>query len=244
VIVWGLLSLSLACLAWHLKGDAAEYQRFKAMTGTADRQRTYYGWVAKSLLLMAGPVALSLALLGRFGALAALPLEFAGLAALLPTPEGNDPGGMMAGVAIGLLGGLALAVFAARRKASGSKKPRTLGEFDALVPRNRREVPGALLLSINAGFSEELFFRLLLPLLIALATGSAIAGFLVSAVLFGIAHHYQGWVGVLATGVFGLVFTLIYLVTGSIWLAVALHAAVDILSLVVRPFATGALKRG
>jgi membrane protease YdiL (CAAX protease family) len=48
-------------------------------------------------------------------------------------------------------------------------------------------------------------------------------------------HVYQGWIGVVATTVLGLVFTGLYLATGALALPVALHAAIDLMALVVRP---------
>ena len=75
------------------------------------------------------------------------------------------------------------------------------------MPRNGAETVWTGLLSINAGIGEELFFRLALPLLIVLVTGNVIAAFAVAAIVFGLVHVYQGWVGVLATTFLGVVFT-------------------------------------
>jgi membrane protease YdiL (CAAX protease family) len=50
---------------------------------------------------------------------------------------------------------------------------------------------------------------------------------LLSALLFGAAHAYQGLAGVIRTGLFGLFFTAIVLLTRSLWPAIVLHAVVD-----------------
>ena len=49
-----------------------------------------------------------------------------------------------------------------------------------------------------------------------------------SAVLFGMAHSYQGWNGGLRAGVVGLIFALSYVLTGSLWIPILLHIVVDI----------------
>jgi membrane protease YdiL (CAAX protease family) len=54
---------------------------------------------------------------------------------------------------------------------------------------------------------------------------------------FGLAHLYQGWVGVVATGFVGAVFTALYLWSGSLAVPIVLHVILDLLGLVVRPTA-------
>ena len=43
-----------------------------------------------------------------------------------------------------------------------------------------------------------------------------------------------------ATGAMGVVFSLLYLSSGALWLAIAAHIVVDVNSLVIRPAITGA----
>jgi len=53
----------------------------------------------------------------------------------------------------------------------------------------------------------------------------------VSAVVFGVAHLYLGWgVGVLRATAVGGVLGVAYLLTGSLWVPIALHAIVDVTS--------------
>ena len=49
-----------------------------------------------------------------------------------------------------------------------------------------------------------------------------------AALIFGIGHSYQGWRGVLVTGLAGAVFGAVYLLAGSLLPAMILHAAGDI----------------
>ena len=46
---------------------------------------------------------------------------------------------------------------------------------------------------------------------------------------FGLAHSYQGAIGTLRTGLAGLAFGIFYVVTGSIWLPIIAHVALDAL---------------
>ena len=77
--------------------------------------------------------------------------------------------------------------------------------------------------------------RLALPLLVTTVTGSATAGLVVGCVTFGLAHVYQGYKGVLGTTAMGAMFTWLYLDSGSLLRPMIMHAAIDVVALVVRP---------
>jgi len=134
-------------------------------------------------------------------------------------------------IGAGVVGGIAIAVFLKKR----AGKPITLGDIEAILPRNNAETVWTALLSLNAGLTEECFFRLLLPLLFVLLLHKLTLAFLLATLIFGIAHLYQGIVGILFTTVIGAVFAYIYLASGSLWLAIAVHAAFDLVGLVIRP---------
>ena len=178
-----------------------------------------------------------LALLGRLADLTHSPVEFAALSkalhSLLPTHNLLD-GGFVAGFIVAATAGLLLSVVVARRRGATSK-PMVLGDLEPLMPRNWAETGHAALLALNAGFSEELFFRLLLPLLLTLVIGSAAIAFALAATIFGFIHIYQGWIGVVATTILGLVLTGLYLGAESLWLPIVAHVAIDLMNLVVRP---------
>ena len=229
-----LLAAVLALLGWFVRNDRAEYESFKALTRTEDRQALFRRWLLRSFLLFWGVSLLVLIVLGRIGALTAQPTEFAPLAGKLamhfdsgfvPILIGAVIGGVVAGAVLGSLLG--------RR---GKKaKPRVLGDIEPLFPRNRQERWWTALLGVNAGVGEELFFRLMLPLLIALVSGSIVFAFVAAGLIFGLVHFYQGWVGILATTIVGSVFAALYLATGSIWIAILLHALMNLNSLWLRP---------
>jgi membrane protease YdiL (CAAX protease family) len=233
-----LLAVALGGIALFLRHDLAAYRRFKALTDTRARQRQFRIWIVTAFVLFAGYSVLSLALLGRLGALVAMPAEFAPVSAALGGAAlSGQTGGLLAGMAIG--GGVAIVagIVVGRRKAI--RQPRTLGDIEPLLPRNRAELAHAALLSINAGVTEELLFRLTLPLLFVLVIGNVWAAFALATIAFGAAHLYQGWVGVIATAAIGAVLALVYLGTGNLWIAVILHAAIDLVGMVLRPLLGG-----
>jgi membrane protease YdiL (CAAX protease family) len=237
-----LLGASLGALTWFAWRDRAEYARFKTLTLTADRQRRYRAWLATAFqLFLVGSVAV-LTALGRLAATLREPDAFQPLSALLRralpasliSPE--LLGGVVSGVVVAVV---AVTVLGVRRGARTVQ----LGDISALMPRNGAETLWTLLLSLNAGVGEELFFRLMLPLLFVLAFGHAAIGFALAVAAFGLAHIYQGWVGVVATGFVGAVFAGLYLWSGSLAVPIVLHVILDLLGLVVRPTAARLLAR-
>lgn len=119
------------------------------------------------------------------------------------------------------------------------RRHRTLSEDEAasararfedvlvLLPHTPRERVAALGLAFTAGVCEELLFRgfLLAYLDAYLPWLAAVLG---SAVIFGLAHAYQGAGGALRCGMIGLVTALLYVWTGSILLPALLHVVVDV----------------
>jgi membrane protease YdiL (CAAX protease family) len=107
----------------------------------------------------------------------------------------------------------------------------------ALLPRSLQERFWFGAISFGAGVSEELVFRgfLLYYLSIYLPHLDTLEKVLLISASFGLGHIYQGRVGAIGAGVLGLVFTGIYLVTGSLLLPMALHAAVDARALLMFP---------
>ena len=229
-----LLAVVLAALAWFVRNDRAEYAAFKSLTRSEDRQRVLRRWILRSFLLFTGLSLGVLALTGRLDALLAAPLEFAPLTARLTHDFSPGFVPVMVGAVIG--GALAGGVVATRMQRRGrGPQPKILGDVEPLFPRNRDERRWTALLGVNAGLGEELFFRLMLPLLIASATGSAILAFAVAGVIFGLVHFYQGWLGILATTAGGFLFGALYLASGQIWLPILLHAMMNLNSLWLRP---------
>ncbi|WP_294325432.1 CPBP family intramembrane glutamic endopeptidase [uncultured Sphingomonas sp.] len=232
-----LLLAALGGVWWFQKGDLGEYRRFSALNDGHSRRMRFRLWLVRAALAFLLPVLVGLVLLGRADALVMMPGEFAAIARIMPPIF--DTGEAMQGMLIGgAIGGLAVGAVLAR-----VRKRKPLGNISALLPRDRREVKYAAALSIMAGVTEEAFFRLYLPLLVAMVTGQAGIGFIASLILFGAMHRYQGWVGVIATTALGAVMTGLYLMTGSLWVVMLVHVLVDLNGLVVTPMLGGVWRK-
>jgi membrane protease YdiL (CAAX protease family) len=119
-----------------------------------------------------------------------------------------------------------------------AKIKRKLGDGERLlIPDTARERPWFGAVSVGAGISEELAFRgfLLYYFSLYLPQMNAVEKVFLSALVFGLGHLYQGWKGIAATGVVGGVFAALYIMTGSLLLPMALHAAVDLRGLLIFP---------
>jgi uncharacterized protein len=242
IVIAGVLIVAIQI--WQ---DRIQYPRFKAMDSTVERQGMYRYWatdafVRYGLLGIAG-----LYLLRRQSALVAMPDDFSSVWRLAAVHIGLAPASLEA-VGTGLTGGLLIGTlimcvmpFALRRL--GRPAPPLAGDIAALIPRTPGEIRWGAVLSINAGITEEIFFRLLMPFAWFSLTGNVFAALLISIVLFGLVHAYQGVVGVFATMAIGAVLTVVYLATQEIWLAILLHALIDLRALVATPLASGNTKR-
>jgi uncharacterized protein len=241
-----LLFLCLVAMWYFVRNDIADYAAFKLFTETADRQRRYRVWVLKSFLFFCGTTLACLAILGRLRALTVLPPEFHALSASLQLAIGKRqlPGtDFLVGFSAALLMGLVVGTLAMKTAERKSRPAVVLGDIEPLMPRNWPETAHTAVLSLNAGLSEELFFRLLLPLLMTLLIGKALPAFICAAIIFGAIHIYQGAVGVVATTVLGFAFTGLYLWTGDLWIVVCGHALLDLIGLVIRPTIVRAIRR-
>jgi hypothetical protein len=106
-----------------------------------------------------------------------------------------------------------------------------LGSVTFLLPHTQSERRAFDAVSVTAGVCEEVFFRgyLIAYLMAVLGTPFWVAA-LLSSVVFGFAHAYQGPLGILRTAAAGGLFALLYGLTGSLWAPMAVHAVMDITS--------------
>lgn len=236
-VLQAVLVVMYSFMLWHeVRRDLTEYASFKLLTETADRQKRYRGWVLRGLLIFSGSALVGLILLGQWHTLMSMPTEFNGFAQALrkSMPDVHFSKEFLLTFGSTLFAGAVLGgVIAAKIVDQGGSA--VVGDIEPLMPRTWAETGYTMLLALNAGLGEELLFRLFLPLLLALLSGSATFAFVTAALVFGLMHVYQGVFGVLMTMVLGCILTAIYLVTGSIWVAIAIHAGIDVMGLVVRP---------
>lgn len=144
----------------------------------------------------------------------------------------------LAGTVVGLLvAGAVLALLFRKLPGSGLDVWRaSLNAYQAMIPTTRTESRYAVAVSVTAGICEELIYR---GFLIAFGVGALglhpyVAGG-VAVVLFGVAHYYQGWSGMIRVTVFGIAMTGLYFNTGSLVLPIVIHAVGDFVGLVVMP---------
>lgn len=237
-----LLFVVLGVLAWRATTrERREYGRFKRLRSTIARQKVMRRWLVESVLALGG---LSAAVL--FGAWAEIGPALREAQAWPPIEALRDgvatgPGGWIAaGIALLLLAVLLVPVFVL--KGSVDEVP-AVGDIRAILPRTRGELPYGAGLAIQAGVLEELLFRLGLPALAFAVTGDAVLAFGGSILVFGLLHLYQGPLGIGLSIVLGAVFTLLYLVTGSILVPIILHLLIDLRSLVLIPILLGGVLR-
>jgi membrane protease YdiL (CAAX protease family) len=85
---------------------------------------------------------------------------------------------------------------------------------------------------LGGGFREELFFRAYLTNklteLLPKADWSLWAAASFQILLFAYGHNYQGYLGILETGILGIICTLIYLKMRSLWSAIFFHSFFDV----------------
>jgi hypothetical protein len=99
--------------------------------------------------------------------------------------------------AIVILGGVAYALHISSKLQASVK---------FLLPQTPAEMAAWVLLSVTAGICEETIFRGYLQRQFISWTGSAPAGVLLSAILFGAGHMYQGARQTVVIGVYGVLF--------------------------------------
>ena len=80
-------------------------------------------------------------------------------------------------------------------------------------------------------------------LIVAMATGSGLAGVIVATTAFAAMHRYQGRVGMAATFVGGGLLTALYMGTGALWVPMGVHVLVDLNALVLRPALSARVRR-
>ncbi|MFM2353336.1 MAG: hypothetical protein RLZZ608_742 [Actinomycetota bacterium] len=231
-----LLALGLLTLlvVRAVRKDRREFSRFRRYRSTARRQAMMRRWLIESAVLFGGSSAVVLLLTWPvvtplLGAAQVVPP----IAWLRDALAGGLGIGLLIGAGVGLVLLTWLGVRGARREGGVIM----LGDIAALLPRNRPELAWGAALSVNAGIVEELLFRFALPALLVIVTGEPVSAFLLAALVFGALHAYQGWAGVVATTVVGLLFTVLYVASGSIVLAMLVHALFDLRTLVVIPVA-------
>jgi uncharacterized protein len=98
---------------------------------------------------------------------------------------------------------------------------------EKLLPRSRKEEYAAVALISTVAICEEFIYRGFIEYLFQDWMFSLLAGAVISAVLFALAHSYQGRRGIVTTFVVGLILSGVRIWTGSLIPSIIVHFAVD-----------------
>jgi len=104
-----------------------------------------------------------------------------------------------------------------------------------ILPQSTNERLPFLALALTAGCCEEFLYRGFAMAAVARAGFPIWASVVVSSILFGAAHLYQGRGGLIGTGILGLLFGTFRAFTGSFVPVAAWHAAVDVVAGIAGP---------
>jgi membrane protease YdiL (CAAX protease family) len=146
---------------------------------------------------------------------------------------------ILVALCVGLGAGIALpALIALRDGAARAGQLRHLSHIAFFLPVSRSERRWFAAVCVSAGICEELIFRgFLIRYAEAVVPGLGWTGaILAAALVFGLDHGYQGWKGMLQTAFLALVFTLLFVLAGNLWVPMIAHALLDLrLLLILEP---------
>ncbi|MGA7078340.1 MAG: type II CAAX endopeptidase family protein [Terriglobales bacterium] len=114
------------------------------------------------------------------------------------------------------------------KKASPEQLRKATAGISRLLPLTSTERAVWVPLSFTAGVCEEFLYRGWLLQLIDAVFGSLWIGLILSSIVFGFAHSYQGRKGVIGTGVLGIIFGGVFVLSRSLLPGQLLHSFMDL----------------
>ena len=106
---------------------------------------------------------------------------------------------------------------------------------ERILPQSAMEVIPFLALALTAGICEEFLYRGFGMAAISRAGLPSVVVILLSSVLFGLAHLYQGRAGFVSTMVLGILFGISRIALGSLLPVIVWHVAVDVVAGIAGP---------
>jgi membrane protease YdiL (CAAX protease family) len=218
--------------------DLYEIPRLKASTDPAKKLR-YYRKIGMVLWLLAG-LACLLVGFGPLFRISYAPAELAWMA------EGSRGRSVLLGVFVGAIAAIVMpAVIAIWSEKLRVKAAKAAQRLSFLLPSSRDERQWWIGVCVTAGVCEEIVYRGFLlhyfhasPLHLSLTWA-----LVVSSIVFGIAHLYQGVSGAVGTAVVGFVLGAVFLMTGSLMVPMVMHAVLDLRILLMLPGGFAASER-
>jgi membrane protease YdiL (CAAX protease family) len=232
-----LLSIVIVCI-YVVVRDRTEYIEFKKTKSTKKRIAFYRGWLIKSYLLVGLPGIIVLILLGKTNYLINPIYSNESFRLFQSEISKQSVLTTIGGVVIGMVVGVILMGFVTFMKTRWNNgiSTSTIGDVQSLLPRNAHERRYGMLLAIGAGINEEILFRVAVPALLIGILHEPQVAIVVSILAFGLMHIYQGAIGVFGAMFAGAMLMSLYLLTGSIFFSMLIHAFIDMNTLVIQPF--------
>jgi CAAX protease family protein len=155
------------------------------------------------------------------------------------------------GFIIGFMGAALVALFLPivlmmRSETTRARIAKSLENLNFILPKTAEERRWFVLVAMTAGVCEEILYRgFLIHYFRELPVSIGLIGALIlSSCVFGFAHLYQGAVGIVQTTILGAIFGLIFIVTGTLFLPMILHALIDLRILLILREKSGSLDTG
>jgi membrane protease YdiL (CAAX protease family) len=221
-----VLFLIVATPLW----DWYEIPRLKASTDPRKKVTFYWKIVAASWVCAV--VAVFTTGVAAVSTVQAVPGEISWLEA------GSRGGAIMKGITAGMLIAIMLpALLALRSEKIRAKAGKAAKRLAFLLPSTRDERAWWWAVCMTAGICEEIVYRgFLLHYFHTLPFHLSLTwALVVSSLIFGIGHLYQGVGGGVQTAVIGFVFGTMFVMTGSLVLPIVLHAVMDLRVLAMLP---------
>lgn len=108
------------------------------------------------------------------------------------------------------------------------KSPESVERARLLLPEGPDELKYWIAISLTAGLGEEYVYRGVAYQAVLSLTGAPYSASLICAIAFGAAHLHRGLRNGAWTSLFGLMFQLLVLWTGSLYLSIFLHTTYDL----------------
>lgn len=210
--------------------DWYEIPRLKVSTASRKKVRFYWKIVAASWACAAVAVI-------TIGMPAAITIQRANGGAVWLQP-GSRAGVFLEGLVAGMLIVIMLpAVLALRSEKIRVKAGKAAKKLAFILPSTGEERQWWWLVCITAGICEEVVYRgfLLHYFHVVPFHFSLTSALVVSSVIFGIGHIYQGIAGAVQTIVIGFVLGVLLALTGNLLLPIVVHALMDLRVLAMLP---------
>ncbi|MGO1538852.1 MAG: CPBP family intramembrane glutamic endopeptidase [Leucobacter sp.] len=166
--------------------------------------------------------------------------DFSGI--ILVIADGGVLGGGLLGMLVGVGILLLVILFTPLFKSGHQPGARWVNsKLSAMLPTAKEDQRAWLLLSTTAATTEEVMYRglVLITLTLLLPSAPDILLYVLAVVCFAVAHIYQGWGGVITTGLLGAMFLALLVATGSLLPGIMLHFIVDARAAIFTPAASG-----